>query len=458
MSSPNADASPSVTGEVPPEVSGILDGIAEPALLLAPDYRILAANRAYRTRYGEGGAVSGRFCFEVSHHIQHPCYREGEPCPMRLARESGEPQRVLHIHHTPDGEEHVEVEGRPIFDAGGKLRYLVEVVRQTRTASPKPEASGLVGRAPAFLKMLALVQRAAPSETPVLLLGESGTGKELVARAIHDQSRRAEAAFVPVECSGLTESLFESELFGHQRGAFTGAHASKEGLVEAARGGTLFLDEIGDVPLGLQVKLLRLLETGTYRRVGSVEPRQADFRLVSATHRDLRAMVEEGTFRRDLYYRISVFPIHLPALKERMEDLPLLAETLLRRIRGAGDKRLSRQALEWLQRHAFPGNVRELRNILERAALLADGNWILPEHLPEELGGGDLLLTAPTMLDGDEILPLDRLEKVYLARVAARFRGDRKELARRLGISERTLFRKLQRLQEEEARESGGSA
>ena len=430
-------------------MTGILEGIADPALLLAPDYRILAANQAYQERYGGGEPVDGRFCFEVSHHIRHPCYREGEPCPMRLARDSGGPQRVLHIHHTPRGEEHVEVEGRPIFDQGGELLYLVEIVRQTRTAALQPEATGLVGRAPAFLRMLSLVQRAAPSETPVLLQGESGTGKELVARAIHDQSLRARAAFVPVECSGLTESLFESELFGHQRGAFTGAHASKEGLVEAASGGTLFLDEIGDVPLGLQVKLLRLLETGTYRRVGSVESRQADFRLVSATHRDLKAMVEEGSFRRDLYYRISVFPIQLPALRERLEDLPLLAETLLQRIRGARGKRLSSEALARLQEHPFPGNVRELRNILERAALLADGRWIQPQHLPEELGG-EPAATARLPLDGDRILPLDELERIYLARVVARFPGDRRELARRLGISERTLFRKLQRLQGDE--------
>ena len=434
--------------DVSPEISSLLEGIADPALLLSPDYRIVTANQAYLERFASGHPVCGRFCFEVSHHTQGPCYEEGEPCPMKLARETGEPNRVLHIHHSPRGEEHVEVEGRPVFDREGRLRYLIEIVRLARAARLRPDGQGLVGRAPPFLEMLSLVQRVAPSETPVLLQGESGTGKELVAQAIHDLSFRSGAAFVPVECSGLTESLFESELFGHRRGAFTGAHANKEGLVQAASGGTLFLDEIGDVPLGLQVKLLRLLETGTYRQVGSVEPRQADFRLISATHRDLRGMVDEGSFRRDLYFRISVFPIHLPGLRERRADLPLLAETLLQRIRGADGKRVSKAAMERLEAYDFPGNVRELRNILERAALMADGPLIQPEHLPAELHPGR---PGPVVEkgDADTVLTLEQLERDYLARVVRRFRGSRRELARRLGISERTLFRKLQRLQRE---------
>ena len=166
----------------------------------------------------------------------------------------------------------------------------------------------------------------------VLLLGESGTGKELVARAVHEASPRAHRALVAVDCSSLPENLFESELFGHERGAFTGANAARGGLVEAASGGTLFLDEVGDIPLAMQVKLLRLLETGTYRRVGSTEPRHADIRVVSATHRDLDRMIHDGRFREDLYYRLSTFPIHLPALRERRDDIALLAAALLARV------------------------------------------------------------------------------------------------------------------------------
>ena len=290
--------------------------------------------------------------------------------------------------------------------------------------------------------MLGLVQRVAPSETTALLLGESGTGKELVAQAIHDLSPRQHALFVPVECSGLTELLFESELFGHEKGAFTGAHAAKTGLVEAARGGTLFLDEVGDIPLSLQVKLLRLLKTGTYRSVGGVSPRQADFRLLCATHRNLKAMVAEGLFRQDLYYRISTFPIPLPALWERRDDLPLLIETLLKRIPGAEQKRVSPEALVCLNGYGFPGNIRELRNILERASLMSDNDLIQPSHLPEEC-----VMSGPdTAADPDAIIPLDEMERRYLQQVSSNFSGDRKALAERLWISERTLFRKLGKL------------
>ena len=239
---------------------------------------------------------------------------------------------MLHLHHTPRGEEHVDVELTPIIGASGKIEYFVERMLTVREASSFPAESGLVGKSPAFNRMLELVRRVAPSGTTALLLGESGTGKELVAQAIHQQSGREQGPFVVVECSGLTETLFESELFGYEKGAFTGANQRKIGLVESAAGGTLFLDEVGDIPLSLQVKLLRLLETGTFRRVGGVETLRADFRLIAATHRDLKDMVEHGSFRRDLYYRLSVFPIHLPALRERREDIALLAETLLTRL------------------------------------------------------------------------------------------------------------------------------
>jgi DNA-binding NtrC family response regulator len=232
-------------------------------------------------------------------------------------------------------------------------------------------------------------------------------------------------------------------LFGHERGAFTGALARREGLIAAARGGTLFLDEIGDIPPALQIKLLRLLETRSYRRVGGNEPQQADFRLVCATHRDLPAMVAAGEFRADLYYRIGAFPIRLPPLRARLDDLPLLVGSLLRRLPQGKDKHLSAAALTRLGAHAFPGNVRELRNLLERACLLADGELIGPEHLfPAELE------TAAPFEGGEAILPLAEVERRYLARVLASWRGDRRELARLLGVSERTLFRKLKALKE----------
>jgi len=441
-------ASPPVIGETAEaEVTGILDVIGAPAVAITPDYRILAANQAYRNTYGDGRPLHERCCFEVSHHYTVPCDRAGENCPLADCLSSGRKQRVLHLHHTPRGEEHVDVETHPIRNDRGEISYVVEIMRETGTASSRADAYRMVGRSNAFNRMLELVNRVAPAETAVLLQGASGTGKELVARAIHDSSRRSDKPFVVVECSGLSKSLFESELFGHERGAFTGAHARKIGLVEAAKGGTLFLDEIGDVPLGLQVKLLRLLETGTYRRVGSTEAQQADFRLVTATHRDLPTMVAEGGFRRDLFYRISTFPIALPALRERIDDLPLLIDSLLSRLSPNQLYRVSPSALACLQDYAFPGNIRELRNILERAMLLTDNEDILPQHLPPEVCTGETAAEHGVPLNSADIIRLEEVERRYLAQVVAQFQGDRNSLADKLGISRRTLFRKLQNLQ-----------
>jgi transcriptional regulator with PAS, ATPase and Fis domain len=237
---------------------------------------------------------------------------------------------------------------------------------------------------------------------------------------------------VVVDCSGLSETLFESELFGHEKGAFTGAGARKPGLVETAHGGTLFLDEIGDVPLSMQVKLLRLIETGTYRRVGGVETLRADFRLVAATHKRLADMVERGEFRQDLYYRISVFPLNLPPLRERREDIPLLADSMLEH---GGGMRLSIEpaAMRALLAYPWPGNVRELRNVLERARLFADDGVIRADYLA---------LPCPTPANPAPRLPTPD----QLARSVAGFKGTRRELAAQLGISERTLYRRLKEL------------
>jgi DNA-binding NtrC family response regulator len=294
--------------------------------------------------------------------------------------------------------------------------------------------------------MLELVTRVASAPVTVLLLGESGSGKELVARSLHDMSPRADEPFVPVDCSGLAESLFESELFGHEKGAFTGAYGRKRGLVEASNRGTLFLDEVGDIPLSLQVKLLRLLETGVFRRVGSVEQRHSDFRLVCATHRNLEQMVAEETFRSDLFYRMSAFPVRLPPLRERVEDIPVLVESLLER---SGDERISRvhpETLATLQGYSFPGNVRELQNVLQRACLLCEGDTLLPRHLPSRCREGNGKPRSP--LVDEELLPLAEVELHYLRWAVSRFHGDKKELAHRLGLSERTLYRRLRCLRE----------
>ncbi len=426
-----------------PGLITLLDSFPEPRILIDEHYRILAANAAYRREFGANLKIDGQqFCYELSHHYDKPCDQAGENCPLLGSMESGEPNRVLHVHHTSAGREHVEVEVVPVKDKAGKTTYFMETMHVLRHAHGGAHDRDLVGYSPSFNRMLELARRVAARESSVLLLGESGTGKELVAQAIHDMSPRAAAPFVAVECSGLTETLFESEMFGYEKGAFTGAIGRKTGLVEAAHGGTLFLDEVGDIPLSLQVKLLRLLEAGTYRRIGGVEPLSADFRLVAATHRDLAEMVEEGSFRQDLYFRLNVFPIELPPLRERLEDLPMLVDRLLSRLDPGRQFTLSREAMKTLMNHDFPGNVRELRNILERALIMVDGNTILPQHL--HLGSmKKAMREISPVLPFNELLPLEQMERRYLAWAANNFHGDRKALAEKLGTSERTLYRKL---------------
>ena len=442
-----------------PELTAFLEGLPEPHILFDAQYRILAANAAYRRQYSPERSVVGRCCYEVSHHFAVPCDQAGESCPLAQSRASGQRERVLHLHHTPQGEEYVNIELSPLPGPDGQPAFYVEKMEPLRVAQGQPSAQGLIGRSEAFQRMLALVARVAPSRATVLLLGESGTGKELVARAVHEASPRAGKPLVAVDCSSLPETLFESELFGHERGAFTGASTAKGGLVEAASGGTLFLDEVGDIPLPMQVKLLRLLETGTYRRVGSTELRHADIRVVSATHRDLERLVAEGRFREDLYYRLCTFPIQLPSLRERTGDVALLAPALLQRVAAPRRLQLSPAALAVLEAQDFPGNVRELRNLLERTALLCDGERIEAEHVREAIATGrrPALRPAappglPALTDGPGGAPdgrpadLKTLERAALREMVERHTGSRSDLAERLGISERSLYRKLKTL------------
>ena len=426
-----------------PAISSLLDAISAPAILMNREYEICAANEAYRRTFAGESALLTRHCYEVSHGYRVPCDQAGETCPLRQCLESGQRQRILHIHNTSTGREHVDVELTPIRDDEGEIQFFVEVMHPVSQGDPHLDRQ-MVGYSQAYTQMLELLSRAAPSDISVLLLGDSGTGKELAAQYLHSHSPRASQPFVTVECSGLTESLFESELFGHEKGAFTGATHRKPGLVESARGGTLFLDEVGDIPLPMQVKLLRLIETGSYRPVGSITPKQADFRLICATHRDLAKMVNDGSFRRDLYYRISPFPVPLPSLNERQADIVPLATHMLEQLSKQRPLQLSDAACDWLINHHFPGNIRELRNLIERAILLCDGNMIEPQHLePAGILAPDVMAD---ILPVGEILQLTDLENTYLSRIVSRFRGDNSMLAKQLGISERTLYRKLKNL------------
>jgi transcriptional regulator with PAS, ATPase and Fis domain len=327
--------------------------------------------------------------------------------------------------------------------AGSEKMLYIETLTTLATAKSSKSDSTLVGKSPAFTRMLGDIHKVANHDTAVLLLGATGTGKEMVAQQIHQLSSRSDMPFVPVDCSGIPDALFESELFGHEKGAFTGAHYRKSGLVESARGGTLFLDEIGDMPISQQVKLLRLIETNAFRRVGGLEIIRSDFRLVCATHQDLASMIAQGKFRQDLYYRISVFPITLPNLQERLTDIPEIANYLLKRMYPKKRVRIEADGLQILQDYLFPGNIRELRNILERAALFSSTGTISPASIERALRASAGITQSAPHYSHNAVSISKKISPSELAHLAAHHEGPLRILAERLNMSERTLYRKL---------------
>jgi DNA-binding NtrC family response regulator len=340
-----------------------------------------------------------------------------------------------------------------------ELRLTVTRALERKRLSAQARASGgartdapvaeIEGKSPRMLEVYKLVARVAPTTATVLVVGESGTGKELVARAIHSRSTRTGRPFVPVNCTALSESLLESELFGHARGAFTGAVAAKRGLFELADGGTLFLDEIGDTGPKMQAQLLRTLQDGEVRPVGGADAIRVDVRLVCATNKDLEAEVKAGRFREDLYFRINVVTVKLPALRERPDDIPILVSHFLAKLarrEGRPAASMSKEALEVLCRHDWPGNVRELENAIERAVAVAKGDVVLPSDLPVEVHGGSVAHTAGII---DDRPTLAELERRYIALVLGECAGNKKKAAERLGIDRRTLYRALERSGEE---------
>ena len=333
--------------------------------------------------------------------------------------------------------------------------------RPTRSAAPADVAlQPIVGASARMQRLLRLVQRVAPTDSTVLILGESGTGKELVARSLHVLSRRAARPFVPVNVGALPETLIESELFGHAKGAFTGAAGERPGLVEEADHGTLFLDEIGDMPLATQVKLLRTLENSEVRRVGENTPRLVDVRVVAATHRDLRQLVAEGRFRADLYYRLNVVQIDLPPLRERREDIGLLASYFLERAVHRLQRpveRFSPEAMALLEKYDYPGNVRELENAIEHAVAVSERAVLGPADLPAEIRSPRLLPGAAASVspvapaarparppDRDD-LSLEEVTREHVLRVLEKHRGNTTTASKQLGVSRTTLWRMLKR-------------
>jgi DNA-binding NtrC family response regulator len=304
----------------------------------------------------------------------------------------------------------------------------------------KESSAELVGKSRQLAEILALVKKIAPTDSPVFIEGESGTGKELVANIIWHYSRRNELPFIALNCATLSENLIESELFGHEKGAFTSAYQTKHGIVEVADNGTLFLDEIGELPPGLQAKLLRFLDSGEFRRIGSNKTLKVDVRVMAATNKDMRQLVKTGAFREDLYYRLNVISISLPPLRERREDIPELAAFFLKKYSSKMSKPVSgfrADAMETLAGYNWPGNVRELENVVERAVILCDDSIIEK---------GDLSISATAPAAGSKAQPsLDDMEKDYILKVFAEAGGNQSKASQILGIDRKTLYLKLKK-------------
>jgi DNA-binding NtrC family response regulator len=326
---------------------------------------------------------------------------------------------------------------------------LLEEVRTLRSALDQRHGfEGITGRAKNLLRVLDQAARVSQHDTTVLIQGETGTGKELIARAIHHNSRRRSGAFVPINCGAIPKDLIESELFGYVRGAFTGAVTNKQGRIEAADGGTLFLDEVGELSLDAQVKLLRVQQEGEISKIGANQPVRVDVRIVAATHRNLAAMVEDGTFREDLYYRLTVVPLQIPALRERREDIPELIDVLLKRAKARHnlpDAQLTPAVIQRLTSYRWPGNVRQLENVIERLLVLATTDLISEQELPSELqhhpiNQGSLWFDLP---EGG--ISLEAVEKELIVRALERFHGNQTHAAKFLDVSRRTLIYRMEK-------------
>lgn len=424
------------------DLQEIIEAHDQPFVVIDEHYRIVAANRRYCESYGVSQeAILNRHCHEVSHHSDKPCHENGEQCPHQALFQNGQSTVVLHTHyHADDEPERTRIRGHAIRDLEGRL-YLGEILYPLESSSElECKDMRMVGHSPAFLACVDNLARVAESEASVLLYGESGVGKELAARFVHDRSPRSGGPFIAINCAAVPENMFENELFGHERGAFTGSTGQKKGLYELADGGTLFLDEISEIPLGLQAKLLRVLETGEFRRVGGTKTLKADVRLVSATNRNLLDWVDQKLFRLDLYYRLAGIDVALPPLRERREDIPALAEVLLSRLSGGGlmRNRLDKEALNALKNYDFPGNVRELRNLLQRAMVRSQDGIIRAEDL-----GLETPATATAQPASTGRVSLNDAEKDYIQNLLDKHGGHRRTVAGLLGVTERTLYRKL---------------
>ncbi len=424
----------------------ILDSHLNPFVLVDKDFTIVAANKAYCDCYGTTeDRVVGHKCHMVSHQFETPCFMHNEDCPLARVLETKRRFEVLHVHFDQHNRpEHVRIMGHPVTGTDGTHYVGEEVIRLAKPAELDCEEQKLIGRSVAFRRCIEDLAIAADSDSNVMLLGEVGVGKRLAASYIHHRSARSGHAFIMVDCRAINETLFESELFGHEREAYAGCVGRRRGLLDLADGGTLYLDEVGDLPLGVQGHLLNAIETGHYRRVGGRELLQSNARIIAATRYDLLARIRENTFRSDLYYRLAGIVHSIPSLRERKGDIPALAEACLLRMHdpAAGRCHIDEDARELLSRHDYPGNIRELRSTLQRAVSLCRDGHIRAEHIQFD---ERTELRSPSA--GDRARSLKQIESEQIAFLLEKHRGNRRKVAEELGISERTLYRKLEKYQ-----------
>jgi len=447
-------------------IESLINAQESPAVIIDEHYQIIAANQAYCTSYGvEADAIVGKRCHEISHHSPIPCYQNGEECPLRTVLDNNTPFEVLHTHYDyANRPDRVRIKAYPIKTASGDRFALETIHRLAPAVHLTCEEMRMVGRSPVFLQCIETLSLAAKSNVPILIYGETGVGKEMAAQFIHEQSARSTKPYVELNCAAIPEALFESELFGHERGAFTGCAGLKPGLFETADKGTLLLDEIGELPLPMQAKLLRVFDSGEFRRLGGTSLMKVDVRIITATNQNLMAMVADGKFREDLYFRIAGIKVHIPPLRERRMDIPALAKVLTERMCGqdkAGRCHITKEAMECLLDYDFPGNVRELLNILQHAMALSPDGIITAEHIRLDdrrvydhanrsvrtTVPGDAVPLARTAIGTDAPQSLADAEARYITNLLQRHDHNRHAVAKALGVSERTLYRKIKRHQ-----------
>jgi two-component system response regulator PilR (NtrC family) len=431
-------------------LKSVLDTVDDGVTIIDNNLNVIFHNEAIRKNFGD---IKGRLCYEVFRGRVEPCV----DCLILKVLKDGKQRKVLSDTVGPKGQVMwMECASGPLKDNEGNIIGAVEIVRDVteqmhlseecstlkREMTRQARFENIITQSKMMKQIFGLIEKVAPTDSTVLISGESGTGKELIARAIHTNSNRKNEPFISVNCSAIPENLLESELFGHVKGAFTGAFRNHPGLISTADGGTLFLDEVGEIPQALQAKLLRFLQEGTCRRVGDTQIQQYDVRILSATNRNLEEAVKDGLFREDLFFRLNVIPIYLPALRERKEDIPLLANHILQQICDAHKRHvtgIASQTLKKLMDYSWPGNVREMQNVLEYALHIAeDHGTITDDHLPPRLQEAQ-----ETLSETKQFISIEEFTKQSILALQNEYKEE--EIAEVLGISRKNLWEKRKR-------------